>query len=252
MYAISNLDGILFLITSQLKVVTTAYFSWLMKGTRINLVQKSALVLLTLGTTIVQLSSISSPNNGEHEGNGILGLLAVILATISSGFAGIFFECSLHSKNSQEEKDDELPIIWLLNIYLAVSGMFFSAVLMLIFDGPILREKGLFHGYNVFTFLLAVLMALCGFIIAYIVKYADSIIKGFASALCIVTSGIIMDSLSPNPGNSLTLDKLLGGSMVVSSILMYSYPLRVEKFFALSVNPILSLYHQAFNTSNKI
>ena len=240
MYAISNLDGIVFLITSQLKIVTTAYFSWKMRKTNINFVQKCALVLLILGTIIVQSSSISSPKNGERDGNGLLGLLSVILATVSSGFAGISFESSLHSKQF-EEKEGEIPIIWLLNIHLAVSGIFFSGILMLLFDGTLIWEKGPFYGYRIFTFFLALLMALCGFVIAYIVKHADSIIKGFASALCIVTSGVIMDLLSHQPGSSFTLSKIVGSTTVISSILMYNYSLQIQNRIRLPMKHIVTI-----------
>lgn len=240
MYALSNMDGVLFLVTSQLKIVTTAFFSWMMLGKKLKPLQNGALCLLTIGAIIAQLPSTykNGHNNYATDRHAILGLLAALLATISSGFAGIFFESCLHSKK-MVEKDEEIAPVWLFNIQLALSGFFFSGFLMWYFDGSYIKEKGFFHGYNLFTFLLALLMALCGFIIAFIVKHADSIIKGFASALSVLSSGLLMDFLSSSPQTSFTISKIVGGLLVILSTLLYNYHFQIEEIYILVTKKLL-------------
>ena len=68
------------------------------------------------------------------------GFMAVMLAAVLSGFAGVYFEMIL--KNSS-------PSIWMRNIHmgftsipLALMGVYFSG------EGPQVMQHGFFYGYN--------------------------------------------------------------------------------------------------------
>ena len=51
-----------------------------------------------------------------------------------------------------------------------------------------LREKGFWHGYNSVVWGVVLLQAGGGLLVAMVVKYADNILKGFATSLSIIIS----------------------------------------------------------------
>lgn len=88
--ALSNLDAATYQVTYQLKVLTTALFSVFMLSKVLKKVQWASLVMLMLGIACVPQDSSSS---GSSENlNYWKGLSAVILASLTSGFAGVYFE----------------------------------------------------------------------------------------------------------------------------------------------------------------
>lgn len=84
-YALSHLDAATFQVGYQLKILTTAGFSYLMLGKYQSRTQILSLVLLTVGVSFAQLST---SKNDHEKSNSFLGLCAVIAAAITSGFAG--------------------------------------------------------------------------------------------------------------------------------------------------------------------
>jgi solute carrier family 35 (UDP-sugar transporter), member A1/2/3 len=57
-------------------------------------------------------------------------------------------------------------------------------------DGPQIRSLGFFHKYNIWTIFAILCQALGGLIVAVVVKYADNILKGFATSLSIILSSV--------------------------------------------------------------
>ncbi|KAG0233721.1 hypothetical protein BGW41_001391 [Actinomortierella wolfii] len=211
--ALSNLEAATFQVTYQMKILSTALFSVAMLGRRLTRQKWLALVLLMIGVTLVQLQNVSSnkpspvvvqeeadeldPDSVDltgHESameaaeeepsspqNPLIGLLAVITSCVSSGFAGCYFEKIL--KGSETD-------MWVRNIQLGISGSLFSFLAMF-YDRQKIYEGGLLQGYSTITWLVVFNQALGGLLVAIVVKYADNILKGFATSLSIIISGII-------------------------------------------------------------
>ncbi|KAG1268322.1 hypothetical protein G6F68_001230 [Rhizopus microsporus] len=114
--------------------------------------------------------------------NPLIGLIAVITSCISSGFAGCYFEKILKTSDTS---------MWVRNIQLGISGAFFSLVGMLVYDIQPIMEGGLLQGYDWLTWIVVANQALGGLLVAIVVKYADNILKGFATSLSIIVSGVI-------------------------------------------------------------
>ena len=74
-----------------------------------------AITLLTIGIALVQLPSSSSTDESKSVTDQIVGLVAVTVACILSGLAGVWFEKVLKGTNAS---------IWVRNIQLS----FFSLV----------------------------------------------------------------------------------------------------------------------------
>uniref|UniRef100_A0A8C6WGY2 Solute carrier family 35 member A3a n=1 Tax=Neogobius melanostomus TaxID=47308 RepID=A0A8C6WGY2_9GOBI len=115
-------------------------------------------------------------------GSQVVGVTAVLVACCSSGFAGVYFE-----KILKESKQS----VWIRNIQLGMFGLIFGLFGMLAYDGNRVRESGMFQGYNTLTWTVVALQALGGLVIAAVIKYADNILKGFATSLSIILSTLI-------------------------------------------------------------
>lgn len=92
---------------------------------------------------------------------------------------------------------------------------------------------GLLKGFDGFVWYLVVLQAAGGLIVAVVVKYADNILKGFATSVAIIilclASMVIFDF-------HLTVQFAIGTMFVIGSIFLYGYvPKKKEPRNSLSV-----------------
>ncbi|CDS12374.1 hypothetical protein LRAMOSA04569 [Lichtheimia ramosa] len=183
--ALSNLEAATFQVTYQMKILSTAIFSIVLLGRSLNQGKWLALILLMIGVTMVQSQSVSSAPPPLADGavqSPWIGLLAVVTSCVSSGFAGCYFEKILKTSETS---------MWVRNIQLGISGAFFSLLGMLVYDMEPLRQGGMLQGYDWLTWVVVANQALGGLLVAIVVKYADSILKGFATSLSIIVSGVI-------------------------------------------------------------
>ncbi|XP_044892204.1 UDP-N-acetylglucosamine transporter isoform X4 [Felis catus] len=109
--ALSNLDAATYQVTYQLKILTTALFSVSMLSKKLGVYQWLSLVILMTGVAFVQWPSDSQELDSKElsAGSQFVGLMAVLTACFSSGFAGVYFE-----KILKETKQS----VWIRNIQL--------------------------------------------------------------------------------------------------------------------------------------
>lgn len=178
------------------------------------------------------------------------GFFAVLMACVLSGLAGVYFEKILKaapSTSSAKPDDDdeegkispppaqhhvvvdETPLeeqaaavqsqLWIRNIQMS----FFSVLLGLVFvvllqDGTTIAEKGFFVNYTPLTWLVIGIQAFGGLVVALVVKYADNILKGFATSISIILSSILSIWLF---NFSLTGTFVLGAAFVIYATYLY-------------------------------
>ncbi|KAK9763466.1 hypothetical protein K7432_009817 [Basidiobolus ranarum] len=219
--ALSNLEATSFQITYQMKILTTALFSVILLGKRLSRQKWFSLILLMVGVILVQLPAATksvSATIDEEEATilsmqtPLIGLIAVIAACLSSGFAGCYFEKMLKRSATS---------MWVRNIQLGIPGTVFSLVAMLINDGKAISVEGFFQGYDLLTWIVVLNQALGGLLVAVVVKYADNILKGFATSLSIIISSVVsfyLFNFHPSPQFA------LGALIVISSTFMYGRP----------------------------
>eukprot|EP00158_Paraphelidium_tribonemae_P009965 Partr_v1_DN29015_c0_g1_i2_m58766 putative Solute carrier family 35 len=201
--AVGLLDAATFQVTYQLKILTTAVFSVMMLGRSLNGVKWTSLVLLTLGVALVQLPSVSSPakSSSSSSAGAFTGLLAVLASCCISGLAGVYFEKILKGSAAVKTSDDDVPTrtapvsrpigIWERNIQLSSFSVILAIVGIYMKDGERVHEHGLFDGFNGLTWLVIVTQAMGGLLVAMVVKYADNILKGFATSISIIVSSVV-------------------------------------------------------------
>ncbi|XP_063704537.1 UDP-N-acetylglucosamine transporter [Culicoides brevitarsis] len=210
----SHLDAATYQVTYQLKILTTAFFAVLILRRRLLPTQWGALVFLICGVVLVQLANggeTPKPTYGMPEQNRLVGFSAALGACVLSGFAGIYFEKMLKGADIS---------VWMRNVQLSLLSLPFGLITCYVNDHEKIAEHGLFYGYDYFVDYLVVLQAGGGLIVAMVVKYADNILKGFATSLAIIISCIasiyIFDFV-------LTFQFAAGAALVIFSIFMYGY-----------------------------
>lgn len=208
----SHLDAATYQVTYQLKILTTAMFTVLILRRSLLHLQWGALVILLAGVVMVQLAHTDMPYlPSGFEQNRLIGFCAALSACVLSGFAGIYFEKILKGSDIS---------VWMRNVQLSFLSLPFGLFTCLIYDGTRIRNNGYFFGYDTFVWYLVALQAGGGLVVAMVVKYADNILKGFATSLAIVISCIASVYLFDF---HITLQFMLGASLVICSIFMYSH-----------------------------
>ncbi|XP_075771892.1 UDP-galactose translocator-like [Pelodiscus sinensis] len=213
--AISNLPAATFQVTYQLKILTTAVFSVLMLRKSLSRLQWLSLLLLFAGVAIVQVEQgqggrAGSP--GAAPQSYAVGLAAVVVSCLSSGFAGVYFEKILKGSSAS---------IWLRNVQLGLFGTLLGLLGMWWAEGAGVAARGFFHSYSPLVWGVILNQAFGGLLVAVVVKYVDNILKGFATSLSIVASTVASVYLF---GFQPRLPFVLGAGLVIGAVYMYSLP----------------------------
>lgn len=231
--AVSNLDAATFQVTYQLKILTTAFFAVTILHKQLSKAQWASLFLLTMGVALVQIpqdaftdlvsylwgntnkKASKKPTTGHaaDEMNSFVGFVAVTVACILSGLAGIYFEKVLKGTKAS---------LWSRNIQLSFFSLFpafFFGVLAK--DGAEIQKKGFFFGYNGVVWCAIFLQAFGGIVVALCVKFADNIAKNFATSISILISFIASVYFFDF---TVTVNFILGAGVVVSATYLYSLP----------------------------
>lgn len=203
-------------MTYQLKILTTALFSVLMLRKSLSRVQWVSLLLLFGGVAIVQVQQEGAKqkeaiatSHGQSYGKG---LVAVVVSCLSSGFAGVYFEKILKGSSAS---------VWLRNVQLGIFGTVLGLLGLWWNDGAAIAEKGFLFGYTPMVWGVILNQAFGGLLVAVVVKYADNILKGFATSFSIVVSTIMSVYLF---GFHVDLVFTLGAGLVIGAVYMYSLP----------------------------
>ncbi|KAK6017605.1 UDP-galactose transporter [Ostertagia ostertagi] len=144
--ALSKLDAATYQVTYQLKILTTAFFSVTMLGRSLNRLKWLALIMLTGGVALVQMPAggTAKQTAGGHTSDSIVGLLAVLAACFSSGFAGVYFEKILKTTNVS---------LWMRNLQLGF-------LMCWLYDYEAIQKDGFLQGYNNIIWIVVMLQVL--------------------------------------------------------------------------------------------
>lgn len=174
--------------------------------------QWTSLVTLVIGVVLVQLAQTEEGKTIHGlEQNKLIGFMAALAACCLSGFAGVYFEKVLKGSD---------VTVWVRNVQLSFCSIPFGMLSCFVYDGAVVRENGFFFGYDKFIAYLVVLQACGGLIVAVVIKYADNILKGFATSLAIVISCIASIYIF---NFELTFQFVIGAAFVIFSIFLYGH-----------------------------
>ncbi|POW11020.1 hypothetical protein PSHT_08607 [Puccinia striiformis] len=185
--AASNLDVATFSITYQLKILTTALCSVIILNRRLTISKWISLIFLALGVGLVQLSNVSVPASSEESRdqltvsrsmNTSLGFMAVSLACLTSGLAGVYFELVLKSSSKVD--------LWIRNVQLSLFSLLPALFTVLVSLPP--TSGSILNGFGVWAWATILTQVIGGLVTALVIKFADNILKGFATSLSIILS----------------------------------------------------------------
>lgn len=250
--ALANLDATLFQVSYQLKLLCTALLMVIMLGRELQPLKWASLFLLFVGIVLTQLKpgkdKPESQRSNSHNESFALGMAAVGTCSLCSAFAGVYFEKVLKSSGGGASllvRNVQLAIYsfafnWLVLMYNSMTAAppsssssssspssssgagTMASIASAAWDDASSSGAKFFtflNGFDGLVWTLVLVQAAGGLLVAAVIKYADNILKGFATAVAIVLNGII---------SYLWLDWvptgmfLIGAAVVIVATMMYS------------------------------
>lgn len=241
--SLAHLDVMPFQVVSQTKIISTALLSVWLLGRRLTSGQWASLVVLTLGVlgaqydpswiattasgsgkTLPKVAGVGGDIAAEGGPNVVLGVVSCIVSGLSSSFAAVYFERVVKTT---------APSLAIRNLQLGLFGIPFTFVSLLALDVwdvaaayTVSSHRGaaapfqFWQGWTLFTWALVLVHALGGLLVAVVVKYADNILKGFATAIAVLLSGYMAHVLWQYQPTGFFV---LGCGFVLISVVAYQY-----------------------------
>ena len=181
--ALTSLSAATYQVLSQTKTLATAGFWVTMLGGRLVPRQWASLTLLVAGVSAVQLDGAmgGAAAAAGSLGSYYLGIFAVVASSALSGFANVYFEKLVKTTPTS---------IWVRNLQLAFFALP-QALLFMVKDSSAIGLTGALHGFDGAVWTAVALKALGGLVVASTVKFADSLLKSFATAVSIIVTCLI-------------------------------------------------------------
>ena len=220
-FAITCVSPAMYQILFQFKLLTTAAFSYLMLNKQFTFRQKFSLGILFVGVALTEVSSLEQPNHDDtRRPDGILqGSLAILLACIRSGFSAVYIEKSIKRTMGGHQEHSNPHTVWVRNVQLSTFGLMASLVAALVEDKHAVDANGLFQGFTPLVWAVVLLSSFGGIVIALVMKYADNILKNFATAVSIISTSAVSAIFF---GLSMSFLFIAGSLLVLVAVYMYS------------------------------
>lgn len=172
----------------------------------------ASLFFLAIGVALVQLQNTpKSPTSSAEQtttGNRLLGFVAVTLACFTSGLAGVYFELVLKSSTSVD--------LWIRNVQLSLFSLLPALFTAFATHQP---HESMFAHFGGWAWATVATQVLGGLVTALVIKFADNILKGFATSLSIILSTLAGIWLFNDPFH---LGSALGASFVLGATYAYN------------------------------
>jgi len=207
-FAMRYLNAALIPPLSQMKIITTAFFSFLLLRKKLSFTQILALFVLLIGA-VLSTDKLSNMNASTLKSGVFIGFCIMIVYVTSGAFGNVYNELRFKVNGKRS--------IILQNIQLYIYTSAFYA-LFLAKDWKQIRDKGFFGGYNRFTILSIVMDTFIGITCSFIFKYLDNISYVFISVVCIFTTAVFS---IPITGFKISFLFVLGILNVTFAVLIY-------------------------------
>ena len=216
-FGAKRLPSLLYILCCQLKILTTAIMSNLILGTKLSTKQYLYLFLLVFGIVVVQGQGDLKGLDEVPVTGTLFGLLAVVLASLTSGTAGVLLEKIF--KTASPSSTTTVHTVWTRNVQLSCISIPFALFVGYSQDFKGMANGAFFEGYDAIVWCVVILQAAGGIIIAYVMRYAGNILKCLAIAMsicCCAVYSVLSGELEP------TANLVAGVSFVCISIAGYS------------------------------
>ncbi|KAK2079741.1 hypothetical protein QBZ16_002136 [Prototheca wickerhamii] len=209
-YFLKYVDPATYQILGNLKIITTGVLFRVFLRRQLSLLQWIALFLLAVGATTSQINTDCSSAAKSLMSAPLAGYLFGALSATLSAVAAVYTEWVMkHNTDS---------LYW-QNMQLYFFGVIFNGAALLLGgggDGWSLLD--FFNGYNGMTWLVVGNLAFSGLLVSWVMKFADSIVKVYATSLAmLLTTGISITFFGLQP----TLQLALGLIVASTSVVLY-------------------------------
>jgi solute carrier family 35 (UDP-sugar transporter), member A1/2/3 len=208
LHAAKYLDSTTYQLLAQLKILTTAIFARLILKRQLSAKQYLSLIFLVAGTALAISAGTTRASGVAYDTTAATGMM---VAAVSSGFAGIWTERCLKGRN-----------FLVTNIQMSISSGILATFQFVMSEVVLSRRamhKGLFFGFNQFTVVVVVLQIVAGLLIGLLLKHADSIVKNFAASVSLILTCVVDVCWKEN---SITPAFICALGLVIFALLMYS------------------------------
>ena len=209
--AVRNLPTSVYVVCSQGKILTSAFFSYVYLGSRVSNRQVLGLLVLVVGLVLVQMPADA---NERHSGNSNLtrGIVSVLCACCSSGYAGVLLE-KMYKKQSGSHT------VLSRNMQLSCYSIPVS-IAVAVSKAGFFSEFGEFlAGYDGVVFGIVILQAGGGLITALVMRHASTVLKCFAISISISICTLVS---SASGQEKMTVSIAGGVILVILATFVYS------------------------------
>jgi UDP-sugar transporter A1/2/3 len=223
--ALANLNAAMFSVLVQTKLLFTATCAAVILRKRLRYIQVISLVLLTVGVMLCNMSGKNSDSSSADASlNIVKGVMATMGIAVSSGFASVYTEKVIKAQRRPASIADGEYSLAYTQVQLALMSLLTIGVYALLKDHTVIAAHGLFYNFTGGAFLSVCMSAggglsksfpknarvdlsvadlsppschalLCYAVVAAVLKYADSVLKGYATAMSVILTGLMSMAL---------------------------------------------------------
>jgi len=186
--AVGYLDAATYTVSYQSKIIWSGILSVVLLNRKLGSHKWLGIVLLAAGVATVQVAgsqgAAASPAAEEDAAGKAVGLVAIVLAAMVSGLAGVYFQKILQGAKVG---------LWTRNLQLAFYSVLVGyGKLATSPQGAALRagRTSFFYGYTKMTWCCVAMNAFGGLLVGTVIKYADAVMKDVALGTSIVCSSL--------------------------------------------------------------
>jgi len=144
--------------------------------------------------------------------------LATLAIATLSGFAAVYTERVLKRGGIQQAVSGRDMLAY-MQIQMALASLLMIGLFAIGRDIEAVLNYGLWYGFDTAAMVAVVSSALGGLIVSAVLKYADSVLKGYATVISVILTGLLSALIF---GTSIDVHFLLAAVTVTCSIMLYN------------------------------
>ena len=205
------LDAATFQILGNLKIIATGLAGFWLMGRQLSVGKWCALVLLSIGAGVTQLGRAVDDAGG---GGAILGYISALACVTLSATVGVFTEKYMKS-NTQSIHWQNLQL-YIFGILANLGALHWTGNTLFFQEE---NSSGPFKGFNLGAVFCVLALSMSGLAVSFLLRFADSIVKTYATALSAPFAALAARMLIGTP---IGFEHILGlGVMLISLVFYY-------------------------------
>eukprot|EP00591_Stephanopyxis_turris_P014987 CAMPEP_0195533030 /NCGR_PEP_ID=MMETSP0794_2-20130614/39659_1 /TAXON_ID=515487 /ORGANISM="Stephanopyxis turris, Strain CCMP 815" /LENGTH=351 /DNA_ID=CAMNT_0040665433 /DNA_START=96 /DNA_END=1151 /DNA_ORIENTATION=+ len=189
--ALENIHASIFSVLVQSKLIMTAVFSVIVLRKQLRKAQVISLVLLTVGVVLCNMEDSNVNIDFSKDSSQLKGIIATLGIAVASGFAAVYTEKVIKKKRTRTNLGDTEYSLAYMQVQLAGVSLIVMGAWAILNDYDTIVRYGLWHNFELPAFIAVFNAGVGGLMVAACLKYADSVLKGYATAVSVVLTGIL-------------------------------------------------------------